>query len=453
MLRVREYAGSGVRRAGTRMRLLKTIVMAATLAGPLAALSHMDAAIAAPVFKRLHSFTGGQDGAFPPSSVTLGKSGSLYGATGFGGTAGNFGTVFEMTPPATGQKNWRERIIYRFQGTADGARPFGRLIFDAAGHIYGVTQDGGLDGGCFNGCGTVYMLTKPQSGNGSWTKTTLYSFKGGKDGSDPVAGLLLGTDGSLYGVTVQGGSAPVGTGIGTVFQLVPPRQPGGTWVKKTLVDFTAAKLGANPNAMLIADSTGLIYGTTSGGGNFDLGTVFTLKPPAAGQTKWTHTIIHHFKGGTSGSSPYYGGLVLKSGALFGTTPQGGHGTVFKLTPPATGNLWKETVLYRFKGGADGASAFGIVFNRAGEIFGGTALGGGTDDGGTIYKLVRPTTGKLWTHTVLHRFSTSLNGHRPSPGLALGGDGTLYGATEQGGTGNPSLCGDFRFCGTVFQLKP
>jgi len=181
-----------------------------------------------------------------------------------------------------------------------------------------------------------------------------------------------------------------------VFKLRPPGPRKTTWTEQVLHRFAGApKDGANPLAGLLLDGVDL-YGTAAGGPS-GLGAVFKLSPPSGG-TSWTETVLHRFTGGTSGSTPPAGLIADSKGDLFGTTshggtgPLGGDGTVFELSPPAAGRkLWTETVLYRFKGGGDGAGpAAGLIAEAKGDLFGTTIMGGtGCFAGGcgTVFKVV------------------------------------------------------------------
>ncbi|QGM45709.1 choice-of-anchor tandem repeat GloVer-containing protein [Methylocystis heyeri] len=169
------------------------------------------------VLTSIYGFQGGlaNDGAGPQGDLIIDSSGALYGVTANGGPA-NQGTVFRLTPPAAGQTQWSEAILYSFPVTQThtapyGSRPFGRLVFDASGNLYGTTVGGGRWG-----MGVAYMLSPPQQGPAQWNETVLHSFNstGGQDGSTPL-GFAIGKSGALYGMTMQGGSY----GWGEVFSL------------------------------------------------------------------------------------------------------------------------------------------------------------------------------------------------------------------------------------------
>ena len=137
---------------------------------------------------------------------------------------------------------WKEKVLYSFQGGTDGSLPAGGVIFDKAGNLYGVTIYGGSTACPPGWCGTIYELSPPQQKGGAWTETVLYVFKGHNqnDGSSPSGSLIADSAGNLYGVTGYGGSGPcvlfgTATGCGTVFELSPPKTKGGEWTEKVLV--------------------------------------------------------------------------------------------------------------------------------------------------------------------------------------------------------------------------
>ena len=194
----------------------------------------------------LYRFAGGSDGSATYGELVLDSVGNLYGATPHGG-ASNQGMVFKITP--TGEKT----AVYSFAGDSDGARPYGGLVMDGAGNLYGATTGGGM-----NGHGTVFKI--PSAGE----KTDLYFFSGYGDGSGPASGLVLDGAGNLYGTTTSGGSN------GTVFKITPEG------IKEVLYSFAGGSDGASPYARLMMDSAGNLYGTTSFGGASGYGTVFRV---------------------------------------------------------------------------------------------------------------------------------------------------------------------------------
>ena len=191
------------------------------------------------ILNPLYKFTGGSDGAGPTSGVILGPNGTLYGTAHAGGeqNCASFeypgcGLVFNLRPQATACHSalcpWTETVLHSFTGGSDGANPWGNVIFDHSGNLYGTTQFGGITS-CTNGCGTVYKL---MPSGGSWTETLLYSFTNGSDGSRPYAGVTFDTTGNLYGTNFwAAGGGCEGQGCGTVYQLTPS---GSGWLQNTI---------------------------------------------------------------------------------------------------------------------------------------------------------------------------------------------------------------------------
>jgi uncharacterized repeat protein (TIGR03803 family) len=264
--------------------------------------------------------------------------------------------------------------------------------------------------------------------------TILHTFTGYGDGGEPLAGLTMDRAGNLYGTTSQGGEAE----FGTVFRLVHAKSG---WVLYTLYSFQGGQDGANPQARVLFGPDGTLYGTTAYGGDAGSGTVFNLRPPAtscrAAQCPWIETVLYRFTGGSDGGEPGFGELAFDlAGNIYGTTSYGGMGchayggcgVVFELT--RSGGGWTESVLYRFTGGSDGFSPFsGVTFDRAGNLYGTTVLGG-SDEGGTLYQLI--ASGSGWTETTLHSFGASGDGSSPYGGLIIDQQGNLYGTTFYNG---------------------
>lgn len=268
--------------------------------------------------KVLHHFTGGNDGSQPVGGLISDQAGNLYGTTTYGGTYGN-GVVFKLTPNSDG--SWAERVLHSFTGGADGGYPnHPDLVFDAAGNLYGATASGG-EGNCSfptTGCGVIFELTANSKGN--WTEQVLHRFSGGNDGAEPEATLIFDKSGNLYGTTVNGGVY----GYGVVFELTP--NSDATWTEKVLHPFTGGTEGAASYGGVISDAAGNLYGTTFHGGTYSqqcessgesCGTVFELM--RHGNDKWTEKVLHLFGLGTGGDNPY-GRLVFDAaGNLYSTT--------------------------------------------------------------------------------------------------------------------------------------
>jgi uncharacterized repeat protein (TIGR03803 family) len=264
----------------------------------------------------LYSFTGGTDGA-GPQGVILDPAGNLYGTTYAGGAAGK-GVVFKVS--AAGG----ETVLYSFTGGTDGANPNGGIIRDSVGNLYGTTVAGGLSGFCYpNGCGVVYKLDP--AGN----QTVLHSFgETDTDGIEPHAGVVRDSAGNLYGTTYYGGAEYPYAGV--VYKLDAAGE------ETILYTFTGGADGGNPVAGVTLDSAGNLYGTTEGGGIttqgglISYGVVYELDPTGL------ETVLYSFPGGASGSNPYAGVIRDSAGNLYGTGIYGGsqaEGVLFKLAPP------------------------------------------------------------------------------------------------------------------------
>ncbi|HEX4156999.1 MAG TPA: choice-of-anchor tandem repeat GloVer-containing protein [Rhizomicrobium sp.] len=418
------------------MRLGLDGLGACVLSGGLAlvALAPTDAAHAKG-FEVLYRFCSQQnctDGLWPYAGLLADNQGNLYGTTGAGGTSPcrlyGCGTVFKLTPDGT------EAVLHAFTASYDGSGPYGGLIADANANLYGTTATGGSTGcgGIDYGCGTVFKVAT------DGTESVLYAFGGNSDGAYPLAAVVSDKAANLYGTTSDGGG---GTqcivqfgGCGTVFRISPKGK------EKVLYAFTGGSDGANPQASLVIDKAGNLFGTAAYGGNTSAcnqglspgcGTVFEVAADGTEKTLYT------FQGGNDGWAPVANLIEDKSGNLYGTTQAGGStsacngvgcGIVFRIAPDGT-----ETVLYSFTGGTDGAHpSAGVIADAKGDLYG-TTEAGGVDDEGTVFKLTPRE--KL---VVLSGFNGQ--GDAPVAPLIAGAKGYLYGTTEFG----PS--------GTVFKVK-
>jgi len=263
----------------------------------------------------------------PQAGVVIGEGGVLYGTTTGGGTSGD-GTVFSLTPPASPGGAWTEAVLHNFTGGPGGRIPAGSLAIGRNGVLFGTT---GYGGAFF--AGTVFALKPPASPGGAWTRSVPYNFKGPSSGDGYVPdGVVIGSAGVLYGVTIDGGMTgyPCGNGgCGTVFSLTPPASPGAPWSESVLHTFLAFNDGSWPSAGLTIGRDGALYGTTLGNK-----TVFVVRPPASPGGSWTEAVLYRFTGGSDGGDPT-GVAIGKDGVLFGTTQTGGtssDGTVFALRP-------------------------------------------------------------------------------------------------------------------------
>jgi len=289
----------------------------------------------------------------------------------------------------------------------------------------------------------------------------LYALKGGSDGQYSCAGLIFDSLGNLYGTTISGGNGTTCLSrCGTVFELAP--NGSGGWTETVLYSFQGGSDGAYPSSGLIFDQSGNLYGTAYGGGGSGqcyagCGTVFELRRNGSGG--WKETILYSFQGGNDGANPSSGLIFDRTGNLYGTTEW----SVFELSPSGSGG-WTETTLLDF-----GGSAFpsGLIFDQSGNLYGTTYVGGSgnchldvspheTYGGcGTAFEL-SPNGSGGWTDTVLYNFlglfSTQggNDGAYPSAGLTFDKTGNLYGTTVEGGIAG---CAGNVGCGTVFELSP
>ena len=300
----------------------------------------------------LHVFHGKQhnDGESPSGGVIADAAGNIYGTASYGGTGdcvllgikGGCGTVFELSPPLTKGGKWTYTILYSFKGGKDGYLPFGDLVFDGAGNLYGATYFGGGKGTTctpyYQYCGTVFKLSPPKTKGGAWTEKVLHSFKGVVagaqfgDGANPNGGLVLDSKGAIYGTTYFGGNnvkeqcegGVGGTGCGIVFVILPPTTKGGAWTEKLLHRFDGRD-GSNSAAGVVFDGNGNLYGTTYFGPTSGHGLVFKLKKPSATVHSWTETILHLFSDGSDGGYPRAGLIFDAGGDLFGSSSSGQEG--------------------------------------------------------------------------------------------------------------------------------
>jgi uncharacterized repeat protein (TIGR03803 family) len=337
----------------------------------------------------IYSFSSGFDNSVngvDPSGLTLDSQGNLYGTAAFSGRA-EYGSVFELSSQPGG--GWQEKDLADFSGTVD--HPFGGVIFDRSGNLYGTANEGGS-----SGLGAIFELTP--AANGQWTQKVIYNFSGyPNDGASPAAGLIIDEAGNLYGTTQKGGSsqncvggAGLPIGCGAVFEL-SPAAPGG-WKYQVLYSFQGSTIdGASPLASLVFDSSGNLYGTTAQGGTkggcsqsngpSTCGTVFELSPNGS---SWNEKLLYEFtNAGGDGAVPAAAVTFDHAGNLFGTTSSGGAygaGTVFKLTPE--GGSWDESIVYSFGSNRfDGKYPEGsLILDSAGNLYGATVSGGQTQGG-------------------------------------------------------------------------
>jgi uncharacterized repeat protein (TIGR03803 family) len=383
----------------------------------------------------LHNFTGNPDGAHPIFGMVFDSAGNLYGTTSNGG-AGFAGDVFELSPNGNGGRDYS--ALYSFTDCNIACYPQGPLTVDEAGNLYGAAQAGGP-----NNNGTIFKLSKV---DGIWSLTALYSFGpyNSGDGSGPNGVVYF--RGALYGTTSYGGKR----NGGTVFSVTP--NSDGGWSEAVLHSFAENDVdGNNPMGGVTLGARGNIYGTTSEGGPNQAGTVFELAQTQEGI--WKERILHSFNV-ADGDMPWYGSLIFgRDGNLYGTTSGGGsgnYGTVFELI--RSGDSWTENVLHNFSGGEDGAGPnAGVVMDSQGRLYGTTVEGGGRgvcEESpnntnlycGTVF-LLTPLPSGSWTISYLHRFSDGADGGEPTAAVVLDKKHNVYGVADQGGSD-----------GVVFELR-
>lgn len=371
--------------------------------------------LASQTFTTLHSFDS-TDGGNSASALIQAKDGNFYGTTTTAGSNGG-GTIFRITPNGT------LTTLYNFctqVGCPDGYMPVGGLIQASDGNLYGTTEIG-LRTTEF---GTVFRITT------GGVLTTLHVFNG-TDGAEPVAALVQGVDGNLYGTTSRGGANICKTrptyklSCGTVFKMTL----SGTLT--TLASFSQTT-GFLPSAPLIQAKDGNFYGTTPVGSPSNVGTIFKVTPTG------TLTVLHNFAD-TDGARSFGALIQGTDGNLYGTTSFGGSdpnfgGTVFKITTIGT-----LTTLHSFNISDGSGSEAALIQAKDGNFYG-TTSNSGTTNTGTIFRI---TPGG--TLTTLFTFNGT-DGELPYAALVQGANGEFYGTTKYGAS---SACSEG--CGTIFSL--
>ncbi len=422
--------------------------------------------------KILYSFQNGSDGAFPRASLIVDKAGNLYGTADNAGGAENCsvhcGTVFELSPPATNGTRWQFTTLYAFTGGKDGGLPTGNVIFGPDGSLFGTTDVGGVDLK-HNGKGVAFHLG---FSGGRWKETVLHRFGQGTDSAYPHGGLVFDKRGNLYGTTALGGPGQCLGGCGNVYELSPPARSGAPWTETILHTFAGGTDGEWPQAGLVIDRAGRLFGTTEFGGFYSefcgsgCGTAFELTPSGSGTTAG-YAVIHRFQPGNAGD----GALPLDpltldaKGNLFGTALEGlpnnpGYaGMAFELERSTGTSTWTEHVLYNFPQYTNDAaySHAGLIFDGSGNLYGTSEVGGTSQNVGTAFKLIPPSASKhRWTDVILYAFNRAhLGAIYPQTNLVFGAGGLLYGTTPLGGSGSSHSCIMIKNkgCGTIFAVTP
>lgn len=312
----------------------------------------------------LYNFTGGADGGFPESGLVFDPAGNLYGTTVEGGSGA--GVVFRLDP------NGQETVLYAFTDFTDGP-PRGTMVRDSDGNLYGITQLGGATSN-----GTVFKIDL------AGKESVLHAFTGSPDGSEPFGNLVIDSARNLYGMTMSGGASSgscfAGAGCGVVFKV----DVAGN--ESVLHSFSGPD-GANPEAGLVMDAAGNLYGATTGGGAFSQGAIFKLDKGGA------ETVLYSFTGLADGGAPIAAMALDDQGNLYGTTDSGGTGCFFGcgvvFRVDKTG---QETVLHLFNETA-GDQPLDMVRDSAGNLYGTTLEGGNqtcdivfTSSCGVVFKL-------------------------------------------------------------------
>jgi len=410
--------GPGCRRSGLVITILSLVALSLASTGTASAQT----------LSTLASFNG-INGTNPYAGLVADANGNLFGTTFEGGTA-NDGAVFEIVKASGGYLSTPTTVV-NFNGT-NGSEPAGTpitLIGDANGNLFGTTANDGASGD-----GTVFEIVKTSSGYTS-TPTILVNFNG-TNGQSPFAGLIGDANGNLFGTTFEGGTA----NDGTVFEIVKTSS-GYASTPTTLANFNGTN-GANPYAGLTADANGNLFGATYAGGEFGAGTVFEILNTASGYASAPTTLVNF--NGTNGSNPQGALIADANGNLFGTTYLGGtfgYGTVFEIVKTSSGYASTLTTLANFNS-SNGAQPTGtLIADANGDLFGTTFYGDPANDG-TVFEIVKTSSGYASTPTTLANFD-STNGANPVAGLIADANGNLFGTTWRGGASDS---------GTVFELS-
>jgi uncharacterized repeat protein (TIGR03803 family) len=329
-----------------------------------------------------------------------------------------------------------EKVLYAFTGAGDGGGPNGAVTLDGSGNIFGTTHFGGITscgGNVGGGCGVVFELSP---NNSSWKESALYAFSDGSDGGFPNAGVVLDANGNLFGTASTGGNFQCSIGCGVVYELVKSSK----WSESVLHAFTGSD-GQYPNAVLLQGRNNAFYSTTWFGGSTGNGTVFSLTPSSS---SWTETILYSFSGTADGSAPAAGVIADAKGNLYGTTYKfdgDNDGVAYELQKRSHGS-WKDRVLYSFTGQGGGEDPYaGLLMASKRKLYG-TTIEGGSNGAGAAFELRREAHGS-WTEHDLHVFGGAGDGGTPYGGLVADTAGNLFGTTLFGGANN---------AGTIYELS-
>ena len=390
----------------------------------------------AQTFKVIHYFAGVPDGWSPLGRLSIDGGGHLYGATYIGGVEYAWFGVVFKMSPEG--SGWIFSPLYSFTPESDGGDPIAGVLFGPEGILYGTTSNGG----------SVFTLrpgaTIPAAFRTPWTIDFLYDFPLQKD--DPVGDVVFDSAGNIYGVTATGGSNGCFNheGCGVVYELTPTG--GGGWQKTQLYVFRGGADGRYPMGVTF-DAAGNLIGTSVNGGMYDGGVIFQLTP--SGGT-WTESVLYNFDpNGTGGAGPEAGLISDASGNFYGSTtatPSPTYsGTIFEFSPSNGG--WTYTVLAQIPPKYVIGPSAPLTMDAAGNLYG-TIGSRDTNLPGAVFKLTRGGSG--WTFTSLHDFTGGSDGDAPASTVAIGANGKLYGTATYGGTGD---CDSGNGCGVVWEITP
>ncbi len=334
---------------------------------------------------------------------------------------------------------WYYAPIFFFSGQ-NGLAPRARPVFGPDNRLYSTTNAGGTQND-----GVVFSLT-PQAtvcktAACFWTEKVLYQFTGSPDGVGPGYGdLVWDPMGNIYGTTSSGGNS----NLGTVFQMT---KSGNQWTETPVYSFTGPD-GSYPFAGVILDHNGNLFGTTLEGGLYGFGTIFELTYNI--NSGWTETVLYNFQNLNDGQQPYTGVISDSAGNFYGAASDGGNGgggTIFELSP--VGDTWTFTMIYSLtgqRGSSCGPRAF-LSMDGSGNLYGTTDCDG-ANRFGNVFKLTNTQNG--WVYTSLHDFADGTDGADPLSNVTIDTDGTLYGTAASGGN---LSCNPPYGCGTVWMIKP
>lgn len=336
------------------------------------------------VIRHLNAST---DGSYSQCDLVQATDAYFYGTCYSGGTYGN-GTIFKIAPNGT------FAVIKHFISNTDGALPYGGLVQNSDGNLYGMNRSGGA-----NNAGTIYKITT----NGAYT--VIHAMADATEGSAACGSLVKAADGNLYGMASSGGAF----GGGTAFKITT----GGALT--VLANFNGPAQGNIPLETLVKGKDSAYYGTNSSGGAYGWGTIFKI---CGGAT----TTLYAMNKGVDGGIPKGSLLLASDGNFYGMNSDGGpkgYGNIFKITPAG-----KYSVLYNFNPSLDGGSPQGSLIQATDGSLYGLTISGGAKAGGTAFKITL-----AGTYTVLHHFDYATEGNNPEGNLLQASDGNFYGMTS------------------------